>query len=146
MSVSLSFDDFNGNLIDDVTVDYILGEIQRVVDGATVRRAGAIIGHEVKTEDGTSHIKTINVEVHDELGCLLYYEQGSDEECVSVGDESRLTERVVNGDGNYSGAGHYIDQDAAIRAIKEFCRDGTADPTIQWMGAADLPATRFWYS
>lgn len=146
MSVSLYFDDFNGEIVDDVTVGYILEEIQRVVDGATVRRAGAIIGYEVEKEDGTRNIRTINLELHDELGCLLYYEHGTQQECVSVGDAARLTERVVNDDGNYSAAGHYLDQDVAIRAIKVFCRDGTADPAVQWIDIGDLPDTRFWYS
>ena len=139
MRVLLSLDDFNSKLIEDVSVEYILNEIQRVIEGARVGRAGANVGYEAIGEVGVNRVETLGVEIHHKLGCLLYYAQGTEKECISVGDETRLAEATENDDGNFQAAGHYLDHAAAMQAIKLFCRNGNPDASVQWINVGDLP-------
>ena len=139
MNVTLSFDDFNGQLHDGITANAILSEIQRVIEGATVRRAGANITYEAGDSDGAESSSTMNIEVHSKLGCMLHYMPGAQTECVSLADETRLTEIIENGDCNPQFAGLYMPPEQAIHAIKEFCRTGKPDVTVRWMDVCELP-------
>ena len=145
MSIELSFDDFDSELHQGVSADVVIAEVQRVIGGETARRATASIGFTDQVSVGKKRIESMIIDVHHELGCMLYYAPSTQKECLSVADESRLTERAVNDDGNWVGAGHYLENELAIKAIMEFCRSGNPDPTIQWISIGELPENDHWF-
>lgn len=139
MKKSLSIDDFDSRLIEDVNVEYIIDQIRKVNEGATVLRAGANISFKTIDDAGQSTIATLNIELHQELGCMLYYAPGTQEECMSLGDKSRLAEKAVNDDGNFTWAGLYLENEIAIQAVEQFCANGKPAPGISWIDVGDLP-------
>ena len=143
MSVSLYFTDFSCQTRDGISIDDILNEIQRVIEGAKVPRAGAIIDYERTDGSGNKFSIAMGVEVHHKLGCSLNYAPNQDKECWSVGDESRLTEVIENDDCNLWFAGLYIRPEKALRAIEEFCRTGKPDTNVDWIDVLDLPGTLY---
>ena len=136
----LSFEDFDSQLLENVSTEFIVDSIVELMNGdSSVGRSNAIISFETFDSDGNKSVRDLIVDVHRELGSMLYLEPNTPAERISVGDRTRLTEEVENGDGNLVCAGNYIDNDLAIQAIREFCNTGHQHPAIQWVSPADLP-------
>jgi hypothetical protein len=86
---------------------------------------------------------TLIVLSHLELGYYLKYIDPRDEEWLSLGDASRLTEVVVPDDWEAS-IGLFIPPDRAWLAIEEFCQSGTRSNRIAWIRPEAVPDEGNW--
>lgn len=131
LSNTISFEDFNGVTRNNVDARQIVDELNAVIDGKTVFRSDSIIRLQYPSENEVV-TRTLNVELHDKLGCRLWFEPFKSEELISVGDPGRLDEETENNDGNVTFAGTYIENTMAVSAIIYFCNSGEPDPNVNW--------------
>ena len=80
---------------------------------------------------------------HLELGYYLNYMGRGNEEWLSLGDASRLSEVVIPDDWKAS-AGLFIPPDKAWPAIEEFCQFGTRSERIAWISPEQVPDDGNW--